>query len=109
MGFSERFPRWTSALIGIAMVALTAAIIGLELGSCYIDLAHGTIWVGFWAGIIFIKTSLLMLFISKLFYFCFSMNNSSILFSMLLPWSVLCDLCTNMDQYVKIIFKLLSE
>jgi hypothetical protein len=25
----------------------------LELGSVYIDLAHGTIWAGFWSGIIF--------------------------------------------------------
>jgi hypothetical protein len=64
MGFSERFPRWTSAIIGIVQLALTAAIIGLEVGSVYIDLAHGTIWVGFWTGIIFIKTLLMMLFIS---------------------------------------------
>ncbi|CAF1011586.1 unnamed protein product [Rotaria magnacalcarata] len=64
MGFSERFPRWTSAIIGLAQLALTAAIVGLEVGSVYIDLAHGTIWVGFWAGVIFIKTLLLMLFIT---------------------------------------------
>jgi len=32
---------------------MTAATIGLELGSVYIDLAHGTIWAGFWSGIIF--------------------------------------------------------
>ena len=64
MGFAERFPRWTSALIGVVLSILTAAIIGLELGSIYIDLAHGTIWVGFWAGLVFIKTCLLMFFIS---------------------------------------------
>ncbi|CAF1039368.1 unnamed protein product [Rotaria sordida] len=64
MGFGERFPRWSSAIIGVAQLLLTAAIIGLEVGSAYIDLAHGTIWVGFWAGIIFIKTVLMMLFIT---------------------------------------------
>ena len=64
MGFSERFPRWTSAILGIVQAILTAAIIGLEVGSCYIDLAHGTIWAGFWAGLVFIKTFLMMLFIS---------------------------------------------
>lgn len=66
MGFGERFPRWITGLIGIAMGGLTAAIVGLEVGSSYIDLAHGTIWAGFWAGLVFIKTTLLMLFISKL-------------------------------------------
>ena len=69
MGFAERFPRWTSAIIGVVQLGLTAAIIGLEVGSVYIDLAHGTIWVGFWAGIVFIKTVLLMFLISELFYF----------------------------------------
>jgi hypothetical protein len=64
MGFAERFPRWTSAIVGVAQLVLTAAIIGLEIGSVYIDLAHGTIWVGFWAGLVFIKTFLMMLFIS---------------------------------------------
>jgi hypothetical protein len=66
MGFGERFPRWTSAVLVIAQAALTAAIIGLEIGSSYIDLAHGTVWIGFWAGIVFIKTILVMLFISTL-------------------------------------------
>jgi hypothetical protein len=69
MGFAERFPRWTTALLGVIQLALTAAIIGLEVGSVIIDLAHGTIWVGFWTGIVFIKTVLLMLFISK-WIFC---------------------------------------
>ncbi|CAF0743391.1 unnamed protein product [Adineta ricciae] len=64
MGFSERFPRWTSAVVGIAQLVLTAAIVGLEIGSVYIDLAHGTIWVGFWASLVFIKTFLMMLFIT---------------------------------------------
>ena len=64
MGFSERFPRWTSAVIGIAQLVLTVAIIGLEVGSAYIDLGHGTIWAGFWAGFIFLKTLLMMFFIS---------------------------------------------
>ena len=68
MGFSERFPRWTSAVVGIAQLVLTAAIVGLEVGSVYIDLAHGTIWVGFWASLVFIKTFLMMLFISKIFF-----------------------------------------
>ena len=65
MGFSERFPRWSSGVIGIVQVVLTVAIIGLEVGSAYIDLAHGTIWIGFWGGIVFIKTCLMMLFISE--------------------------------------------
>lgn len=64
MGFSERFPRWTSAILGVIQLALTAIIIGLEVKSAIIDLAHGTIWVGFWAGLVFIKTFLMMLFIS---------------------------------------------
>ncbi|CAF0850071.1 unnamed protein product [Rotaria sordida] len=64
MGFKERFPRWATAILGIAQLVLTAAIIGLELGSDYIDLAHGTIWIGLWAGIIFIITFLWMLFIT---------------------------------------------
>jgi hypothetical protein len=41
------------------------AIIGLEVGSSIIDLAHGTIWVGYWAGLVFIKTVLMMFFISE--------------------------------------------
>jgi hypothetical protein len=65
MGFSERFPRWTSGLLGIIQLVLTVAIIGLEVGSSIIDLAHGTIWVGYWAGLVFIKTVLMMFFISE--------------------------------------------
>lgn len=65
MGFAERFPRWITALLGIAQVILTAAIVGLEFGSFYYDVAHGTIWAGFWSGIIFIITFLQMLLISK--------------------------------------------
>jgi hypothetical protein len=53
MGFSERFPRWITGILGFAQLLITAAIIDLELGSVYIDLAHGTIWAGFWSGIIF--------------------------------------------------------
>jgi hypothetical protein len=65
MGFSERFPRWVTAIIGVGQLLLTAAIVGLEIGSAYIDLGHGTIWVGIWAGLVFIITFLMMLFISK--------------------------------------------
>lgn len=65
MGFSERFPRWITLLLGLAQLVITAAIIGLELASDYIDLAHGTIWAGLWCGLIFIITFLAMLFISK--------------------------------------------
>ncbi len=65
MGFSERFPRWITLIIALVQFVITAAIIGLEIASDYIDLAHGTIWVGFWSGIIFIITFLLMFFISK--------------------------------------------
>ena len=68
MGFSERFPRWITLLIGLGQFALTAAILALELVSAYIDLAHGTIWAGFWSSLIFIPTFLLMLFISKSFF-----------------------------------------
>jgi hypothetical protein len=66
MGFSERFPRWTSAVLAVIQIGLTTAIIGLELGSSIIDLAHGTIWVGYWTGLVFIYTLVMMLFISKL-------------------------------------------
>lgn len=65
MGFAERFPRWITAILGIAQLFITAAIVGLELISCYIDLAHGTIWAGLWSGIVFIITFLTMLFISN--------------------------------------------
>ena len=61
MGFKERFPRWVTGVLALAQVVLTAAIVGLEFGSFYYDVAHGTIWVGFWAGIIFIITFILIL------------------------------------------------
>ncbi|UJR32231.1 hypothetical protein I4U23_019696 [Adineta vaga] len=64
MGFSERFPRWITGILGVAQVVITAAIVGLELGSSYIDLAHGTIWAGYWCSIVFIWTFLVMLFIT---------------------------------------------
>ncbi|CAF4198031.1 unnamed protein product [Rotaria sp. Silwood2] len=64
MGFKGRFPRWITIVLGITQLLLTAAIIGLELGSDYIDLAHGTIWIGFWAGLIYIATFLTMLCIT---------------------------------------------
>ncbi|CAF4528513.1 unnamed protein product [Rotaria sp. Silwood2] len=64
MGFKGRFPRWVTAVLGIAQLLLTAAIIGLELGSDYIDLAHGTIWIGFWAGLIYIIACIKMLCIT---------------------------------------------
>jgi len=67
MGFSERFPRWLTGFIAIAQLLITAAIIGLELISDYIDLAHGTIWAGLWSGIFFIITFIMMLTISKYF------------------------------------------
>jgi hypothetical protein len=88
MGFSERFPRWTSAILGVAQLILTVAIIGLEVGSAYIDLAHGTIWVGFWAGLVFIVTCLMMLFISSYSLFLFYLI-SIFLFSLLLPRTLL--------------------
>ena len=65
MGFSERFPRWITLVIGIAQAVLTVAIIVLEFLSVYIDLAHGTIWIGFWAGLFFAYATVMMLFISK--------------------------------------------
>ncbi len=67
MGFAERFPRWATAILAIAQLILTAAIIGLEFGSFYYDVAHGTIWAGFWSGLVFILTFLMMFIISKLF------------------------------------------
>jgi hypothetical protein len=78
MGFSDRFPRWITGVLGIAQLLLTAAIVGLEIGSAYIDLAHGTIWVGFWAGIVYIITFLMMLFISKYFKLNFLIIHISI-------------------------------
>ena len=65
-GFKDRFPRWITLVIGLIQLLLTAAVVGLEVGSVYIDLAHGTIWVGFWAGLVFIITFMTMLFISKI-------------------------------------------
>ena len=65
MGFSGRFPRWLTGIIGVVQLLLTLAIIGLEIGSLYIDLAHGTIFVGIWAGIVFLIATLSMLFISN--------------------------------------------
>jgi len=96
MGFSERFPRWTSALLGVIQIGLTTAIIGLEIGSSIIDLAHGTIWVGYWTGLVFIKTFLMLLFISKLnvVFLCIFIS----FFSLLLPWTLLCNLCAYMDR-----------
>ena len=47
MGFAERFPRWITAIMGIAQVVLTGAIFGLEVASVNVDLVHGTIWAGF--------------------------------------------------------------
>ncbi|CAF1234773.1 unnamed protein product [Rotaria sp. Silwood1] len=64
MGFTERFPRWITGVIGIVQLVLTAGILGLEIVSNYIDLGHGTIWVGIWASIIFIITFLQMFFIT---------------------------------------------
>lgn len=77
MGFTERFPRWITLLIGVAQFALTAAILALDLVSAYIDLAHGTIWAGLWSSLIFIPTFLLMLFISKSFFNLFSSHLTS--------------------------------
>ena len=65
MGFSGRFPRWLTGIIGVVQLLLTLAIIGLEVGSLYIDLGHGTIFVGIWAGIVFLIATLSMLFISN--------------------------------------------
>ncbi len=65
MGFSERFPRWITLLIAIVQLVITAAIIALEIVSDYIDVGHGTIYVGIWAGVIFIITFILMFTISK--------------------------------------------
>ena len=67
MGFSERFPRWITLIIGVAQFALTAVILAMEILSAYVDLAHGTIWVGLWSSLVFIPTFLFMLFISKSF------------------------------------------
>lgn len=67
MGFEDRFPRWLTAVVGITQLVLTAGVIGLELASVYIDIVHGTIWIGFWAGLVFIPTSLLVLLFS-MFY-----------------------------------------
>lgn len=71
MAFERRFPRWVTAILAAALFFLTAAIIGLEFGSFYYDVAHGTIWIGFWAGLVFIKTSWMMICTSK-----YSIENS---------------------------------
>ncbi|CAF1501490.1 unnamed protein product, partial [Adineta steineri] len=43
---------------------LTAAIAGLEFGSFYYDVAHGTIWAGFWSSLVFILTFIMMFIIT---------------------------------------------
>ena len=60
-----KIPRLGTALVGTVQLVLTAAIIGLEFGSVYIDLAHGTIWIGFWAGIDYFTTSMMVLLLSE--------------------------------------------
>ena len=60
MSLSDRFPRWASGIMMILQLAFAAALIGLEVGSVYIDLAHGTIWIGFWAGLVFFYTAMVM-------------------------------------------------
>jgi hypothetical protein len=100
MGFGERFPRWTSGVLALFQLAFTVAIIGLEVGSSIIDLAHGTIWVGYWAGIVFLNTILMMLFISELnflFFLCLNIYFSILFSSLLLPWSLLCNLCSFLE------------
>jgi hypothetical protein len=92
MGFAERFPRWITAVIGLVQAALTIAIIGLELASMYLDLGHGTIWAGLWGGLVFIKASLMLLFISTFVAFVDSIITSFDL-SVLLSRPLLCKLC----------------
>ena len=94
MGFSERFPRWITALIAIGQLAVTAAIVALEVLSIFVDLAHGTIYAGFWCGLIFIATFMMMFFISEyidnlLCCFFQQANLRLSLVSLLLPWSML--------------------
>lgn len=76
MGFSERFPRWITGVLGLVQLLLTTAIIGLEIGSVYIDVAHGTIWVGLWSGLVFMMTVLAMMCISKYLLLLFFFNKS---------------------------------
>ena len=65
IGCPKNVPRWLTAIFGVVLLVLTAAIIGLEFGSFAIDAAHGTIWVGFWASIVFIMTTVMMFVFSK--------------------------------------------
>lgn len=65
MGLMDGFPRIPAALLGILQLALAAAAIGLEVGSIFVDLAHGTIWAGFWSGLVYIITGLLLLLMGK--------------------------------------------
>jgi len=65
MGFKERFPRWVTLVLAVIQVVLTAGIAGLEFGSFYYDVAHGTIWAGFWSSLVFILTFSTMFLISK--------------------------------------------
>ncbi|CAF1181157.1 unnamed protein product [Adineta steineri] len=64
MGFKERFPRWITLVLAILQLILTAAIAGLEFGSFYYDVAHGTIWAGFWSSLVFILTFIMMFIIT---------------------------------------------
>ncbi|CAF2518932.1 unnamed protein product [Rotaria sp. Silwood2] len=66
MGFTERFPRWITLVIGIVLVVVTAGILGLEIVSNYIDVGHGTIWVGIW-GIISGLMGIVIIYFDQLF------------------------------------------
>jgi hypothetical protein len=67
MNFQKGFPRRVTAVLAIIQTILAAAIIGLEFGSFSNDVAHGTIWAGFWCGVVFIITFLMMFCTSKYF------------------------------------------
>ncbi|CAF1113039.1 unnamed protein product [Adineta ricciae] len=60
MGFKERFPRWLIIIFAVVQLVLTLAIIGTELGSFYSNVAHGTIWAGFWSALFYIPTCVLL-------------------------------------------------
>lgn len=100
MGFAERFPRWITAMMGIAQIVLTGAIIGLEVASVNVDLVHGTIWAGFWCSIVFVPTCFMMILIStylNLILIVVRFFSGSLL---LLQRSMLCYLCFNTERYV---------
>jgi hypothetical protein len=105
MCFRGKLPRWVLAVLAIVQIVLTAAIAGLEFGSFYYDIAHGTIWAGFWSALVYIITFIMMFCMSM--YFAILVPTITVffyLFSLLLSRYIHCYLYSNTQLYVNIKF-----